>query len=738
MSTRSLSLDLNQLAQRFMDLQQIEGTIGWSDKDGQALYFISAGSEYRLWLPKTLQTSAPLSSAAIDTYQHVLDQMQDWVNENLGGSAQSDQLARIAAARDELSSNSPHPMLTITTTIDHIRGAALDDHAAVSIVVFWCDALQIWLPEDIEMGFSWGTSTVAVPENAMQKLNLPSSWTTLARMGLKRIPVVGWAVQLESIVQYTCRAWNFAVSVIAKMADDGGRLYFSVVVSDAIARILQSIIPAISETVESMMTPDLLRLGRQWIANYDKSLYTMDSYRFFASVIAQEWSDTLGDKYTNDYSVTLPDLVYLPGGGATMLSFKMTAVGNAVFAVITMLFAAEGQLLMVSGTVQFLTGTIASSPPIWATDGMYPNYMFQQMLETLFNEDTLPIVDPDNIQRVMPDALMAFLQALNSSTRAMLVSSSTLLNALPPLPVVRFTAATAIATGMQRPAVTVAGSGYGVVVCVDSSGEDALWEITISSSASGVSKSSAQSSSYQGGQDPALALYADDIAVEVHGGNGNNKLYYNLITLSGSTVTTPDNGDNYDKGENPAVAVAGSRAYEFHRGQTSGDNTLYYEVGSISSKSVDWSGSGTKYAEGDNVAVSPCPNYWNLVTAHVRSSTIYTINAAVNSGSASITFGDEATLGDGDGPAVAVLSNQFVLVFHQGTGDYSNMLCSSIGLWSPDSIQWIVSGVQTGLGGFPAASRRSDDTVVVIYENNDGKGGINGRVASLSVPAGFV
>jgi hypothetical protein len=597
--------------------------------------------------------------------------------------------------------------------------------------------LQTWLPADIAVGFTWGTSTVAVPENLMERIGLPPPFPYLIRKVLKKVPVIGWAVQAVSISIMMVRAWNVAVTILGQLTDDGGRLYFPTVVSEAVARILESIAPATTATAPVLNTPDILQLARPWAAIYDQSLYLNDQYRYFANPIAQDFTYTAGGGSTNYYHITLPDLVYLPGGGATMVSFKTSSDDQAVFATTSLLFATNGELMMVSGLAQFVTGSICSCAPVWADDNLTANEMCQMMVQTLFSEDNLPTIDPNNVASVMADALSGFLTDLVRSTRGATVSSAALLCALPALPSVKFTGATTLATSKQRPAVAVASSGYGVVVCVDSGGEDSMWEITISSSASGVSKSSAQSSSYQNGQDPALAMYGDSTVVEVHGGNGNNKLYYNLITLSGSSVTTPDSGENYEKGENPAVGVVGSRAYEFHRDQNAGNDTLYYEVGSISSSGVDFSGKGTSYAEGDNVCASPIPNHWNLVLGHVRNGTIYTINATVSSADASITFGDEAELCDGDGPALAVLSNQYILAFHSGSDDQSNDLCSSIGLWSTGGIQWIVIGVVACTGGFPGASRRSDDTVVVVYEANDGNGSIAGRVASLSLPDGF-
>ncbi|HEX7816871.1 hypothetical protein [Dyella sp.] len=728
MSNNPLSLNTDQLAQRFRDLQEPDQA-GWNDKNKQALYFTSAGSEYRLWYPEWRPTAGPIPQEAVTRYLAALDEAEDWVNANLTGSAQAEQLVRIAAARNELSSGTDFPILQIKTTIDHIRGGALDDHAAVQIDVFWSEALQTWLPADIQMGFTWATATQEVPPNLMQRLPLPPPFPMLIRSVLKKIPVVGWVIQLVDITRTAIRVWNVVVSIIAKMSDDGGRLYFPTVVSEAVARILQSINPSTSAQEGTLTTPDLMRLKRQWVATYEASVYQSGgSYRYFVSQIPYTYNDGSSDYY----SVTLPDLIYLPGGAGTLLSFKMTLDGEKVFAAITLLLSSDGALQMASGTSQFSNGDTYTAEQTWVSPTENASQILYSVAQTLFNEDNVPMTGPRAGEIAMKQVLFDYMTSLVSSHRALSVSSANPFSALPPLPSVNFGSATSINTDKKRPAVYVASSGYGVTVCVDTSGGDALYEASISTSSTAISVYSRQTSAYQGGQDPALSSSNGSTIVEVHGGNGNNKLYDNLIKLSGSSVTLPDDGSQYDKGENPAVAVVGSYAYEFHRDQNAGSTTLYYEVGSISSDSIDW-GSSSNYGSGDNVFACPCPGKSNLVIAHDRGGTIYTRNATVSG--KSISFTNEAALGEGEVPAVAVLSNNFVLVFHQGTGDSDSTLCASIGLWSTSSIQWIVTGVRAFAGTHPGASRRADDTTVVVYESGDD---ISGRVASLSIPAGFV
>lgn len=745
-----LNVDLTTLASYFFDNQTGTGQPrGWTSSGTSAIpeiYFVAGGSEYRLWEPQVAHLTLSLDETAQQAYGAVLDWMQTKVNASttLTASEKSADLAKIDAARSSL--DGQFPALRIAAQFDHIRGGQQDDHCGVVLQVFWSAALNTWLPAEIQMGFSWGTSVATIPDSVMQLLGMPNNSKVLEILG-DMIETVSDALEVIQFVEYAAQAWNFAVKEWGKFVDDGGRLYFPVVVVHGLVRMLSCIEPQRLTPSGNMTTIDLNNLRLQWTASYDSSLYLDAHYRRFDTEYQK--TETEGSGTTvGKYSLSLPDLTYLAGGNFTLVTSKMEVEGTSAFATGLLLLDRNKRLRMCAGAAQFSDGSTSQATPEWAAaSSQSSTALIEAMLPSMFGTHVPTFGPQDDIvhEQYMPDVLQSFLTSLVANTRG-ISAPDNITTTLPALPTLSTTTAQTLANSGSRPAVAMAPSGVGVADYVDASGEDSMFSGVLTFASNVTARMS--SSSYQNGQDPSLAVMSNSSdVIEVHGGNGNNSLYYNVGTLSGSTLTMPNKGKDFDKGENPAVVVTGSGSIgEFHRDQNSSSDQLWWNVGSLDSNhtSITWTDGGTRYGNGgDNPAATAVPGQsTSVVVAHDRDNTLYTmtatITAATNTTAATIAFQSEIGVCTGQAPAIAVLSNHVVVLFAYARAPNGNdQLYYSIGVWYSTYVQWIVAGVSTGTDGtYPAVARRPDDSLVLAWQDGDDSK-LSTCVVDVNLPTGF-
>jgi hypothetical protein len=111
------------------------------------------------------------------------------------------------------------------------------------------------------------------------------------------------------------------------------------------------------------------------------------------------------------------------------------------------------------------------------------------------------------------------------------------------------------------------------------------------------------SSQFDDGGNPSVALNNGGVAVEVHETSNliNNKMWYRVGRLEGNTLQWGPSRD-YDEGRTPSVALNNNGlAVEVHKSQ--GHDTLWYRVGRVNGDRIDW-GASHQYQDGVQPSVA--------------------------------------------------------------------------------------------------------------------------------------
>jgi hypothetical protein len=482
-SQPSFAWDL--LPSYFLDNQMGTGQPGWSSTGSPpkpALYFIAGGSEYRLWQPQVSPTTVSLDATAQEEYGNALALLRTKISNSttLTASEKSADLSKIDAAQASLGGE--FPGLSINAQFDHIRGGQQDDHCAVVLQVFWSAALDTWLPAEIKMGLTWGSLDVTVPDDVLQLLGMPNNSKALEILG-DMCDTLSEGLEIIQFIEYAAKAWNFAVTEWRKIVDDGGRLYFPVVVVHGLVRLLSCVTPQRLPSSGTMTTLDLDNLRLQWTASYDSSLYLNGYYRRFDTEVQETENESSGSGTTvGKYSMSLPDLTYLAGGNFTLLTSKMEVEGTSAFSASLLLLDRNKQLRMCAGAAQFSDQTTSEGPPQWRADSdpseaaAESAELIQAVLSPMLGPNVPSVGLQDDIvhQQHMQDVLQSFLTSLVANTRS-ISAPDNITTTLPALPTLSLTTAQTLANSGSRPTVAVAPSGVGVADYVDASGADAMF-----------------------------------------------------------------------------------------------------------------------------------------------------------------------------------------------------------------------------------------------------------------------
>jgi hypothetical protein len=130
-----------------------------------------------------------------------------------------------------------------------------------------------------------------------------------------------------------------------------------------------------------------------------------------------------------------------------------------------------------------------------------------------------------------------------------------------------------------------------------------LWYRVGTVNPSGLSINWGNSSQFDDGNNPSVALNNGGVAVEVHETSNriDNKLWYHVGRLEGNTLKWGPSRD-YDKGKTPSIALNNNGlAVEVHKSQ--GHDTLWYRVGRVNGDGIDW-GTSHQYQDGAQPSVA--------------------------------------------------------------------------------------------------------------------------------------
>jgi hypothetical protein len=749
MSTSNpLSFNWSLLARKFADFQPFSPapSSGWNDKDGQAIYFIMAGSEYRLRNPTAQQFVLNLTSDLRTSYRATFNSLRQKADTSpwLTNDQKTEALATLDALEAELDKASTLPGLRIDAQFDHIRNNQSDDHCALRVEVVWSSSLNCWLPASITADLAWGDETLKVPKEVISLFDLPSGPPILSYLPISLFPVYGQIAQLGQSIALGMKIWNFAIDRLNNRADDGGRLYFPAVVLQGLFRILASITPeAHLVNSQKMPAPDLDAIGQTWRAGYDGSSITSStSYRQDTYDITQKVkTNAPGGEIDATYHVSLPEIAWLAGGAGSILTFKISVQDTNGFAVIAMLFGNAGELQMVAALTQLGKDVLRSGPPTWRTDPTSPPDVFIDMFLGMYFSEMAMMADAPNTadhddarDHNIPNIMSQVMKSYGNNMRQ--ISSSFVDTGLPQLPSLNNHSDNEYDYG-SRPCIAVAPSGTTVEVHYNDNGADEVFRDVLDTSSS--VRTSSYGGKYQKGQDPAVAVLADGTHVlEVHGGNGNNQLYYNVGTLSGTSLSMPKDGTSYDKGEDPFLAVANksgtNRIFEVHRSENAGSDNLYFNTATWNGSSISWSKEGKFYDNGVTPCAAFAPDQDTLLVAHEDKGDLKV--RVGNSQSSDVNwFAASKTVMGGKEPALVVTNDNLVVLFGSGSDGWLNY---SLGrLSSNGNIRWAVTGVRQHNGVRPCLARRPDGKLVLVYENTKYSGQMFGSIQTVNVPTGY-
>ncbi len=745
-TTNPLALDLNLLISQFADFTAFSPAPSnpWNDMSGTAATFVMADSEYRLRKPTTETSDLALTSDFRESYVQYFNELRGAIvdNDDLTRDQQTQLLASIDAAQTELDAASSVPALTVDASFDHIRNNQQDDHCAVELQVIWLASLNTWLPISFSAGFTWATETLAVPDQLIKLLKLPSKGPALGYF-IKYIPVYRDIAKVLKCIALALSAWNLFIEKLNERADDGGRLYFPAAVLQGLVRILTSITPAAPPLATGTMpAPDLDAIGQTWQANYDtlsvlsRNTYRSDQYAFTQTVPYQVTLDAT-------YRTYLPDLAWLPGGTGSIVTCKIAVESTNGFAVVVLSFDNARVLQMIAAVAQVKNNIIIPGPVSFRNDATISNEtMINNFLNYFYSEQVMIDLDLDiyNSRDDARDAnlLGAMIQVADSYGNHLRSISQSLSNTgLPQLPVLNGLSNQKYDFG-YNPFVAVAPSDRAVETHYNT--PDKLFSNVLQLSTS-VSTTS-YGGEYQKGQDPTLAVLTDGTTVlEVHGGNGNNNLYYNVGTLkSDGTLTFPSNGTQYDSGEDPCLAVANKdgteRIFEFHRSPTGGSSNLYYNIATRNGQSITWTSNGKYYADGVTPFATFAPDQDSLLATHEEGSKVKV--KVGNCKDTDIDWISSYTVMDGTDPAIAVTSdNRVVLIARDPTGTLIYSLGQFFISGSNRAIRWTVVDVRLYTGQAPCLARMSGGKVLLAYENFASPVEMMGSILTVNTPDGF-
>lgn len=188
---------------------------------------------------------------------------------------------------------------------------------------------------------------------------------------------------------------------------------------------------------------------------------------------------------------------------------------------------------------------------------------------------------------------------------------------------------------------------------------------------------------YGTGRSPAVAINADDVAVEVHASENVNNLWYHVGKANPTTQRVEwGSSIKYDLGGNsPSVAINQAGVVV---GMHEGSGHLWYRVGLVNAqaKTIDW-GSSHKYDTGDvpSIAINEAGR---VVEVHQSETAnrIYYNTGTVDANAKTITWGASKKYDDGQSPRVAINNGGLIVEVHETDSATNSALWSRVGTFS--------------------------------------------------------
>lgn len=689
------SLDPDTLVNFYAPFQPSSST-GWNESGllgGTAAYFMSQGSEYRLYQPSWSIASVPASADVVTSLTAFTAPVITALEQV--GSEQSQALAdSLAAWITQVQTGTPVEEMTVTAALDHIRNTQGDDHATLTLLYVFCPPIGTGLLVQAEIEIDWA-GTAANSTNRVitlfgtvdSMLDEPTSLipSVLAILGwdavMSCIEAMGYAAIVLGFVQVLGEA-------LIALANDGGRANFLAVLAHAIHRISASTLPVPDE--EGMiLSVDPEQLGVAWyhtsghssvMANtstsYLEGVY-FGTYPDPAKLFLESWSTYTPLPYA-PYVVGLPEMSWGTYGRTTLVTAKVFSHGenefSQVYSVIFLLFGATGELLAISSAMQANASStsLAMPVPAWCNASGLEGYGTGQVAQEIVATGVVPDPPTAQLEYVLPQLMAAIRDA--SANRP----------------------------GDWRSAVQPA----------------TYWSVYWS-----------DATRYDTGSHPSVTVRADGRMAESHSDGALNvsHLYdnYGRVDAAGNVTWSTTQGTRYDSGDWPALAVipgdSGCDVLQIHSG---GSNDIWWGYATIGDDGVaTFSDGQARIGDGDHPAVAVRSD-GVFVELHTTGAygLAYGTGQFGRTGTLTMSQANQDYLSNGDYATVAMVGNTVIEVHNQGgqiwfiLGSYQS---DGTIAWRTDTYPYPTCPF-TLRGTTPHLAVTSQGTVVLTYDDGDG------------------
>ena len=305
-STPSMSVDTDTLGKLYSPFQPAGLSSPWNMDDGKTAYFVSQGSEYELGMPTftqgtlTVDIQDAINSLVINVNTVVNQRNQDLANK----------LNDWAATFNNMAVGTTTPwLMTVSSTMTHIRNNEGNDTATLTYVFAWCDPIGLPVLVLHQADIDWagtpegGLVVASFAKATTQDLN---TFVKVAAMfgadlgelipGLQFLTVAAVALSVVVIVG----------KIIIAESDDGGRLNFLGVLSHAVNRISACVCPNATPTT-TIPIMDGGAFDSAWVylekqSTVDSSLKTPYAEGIYYGTYP---ADSITYFYSNDYRPTI-------------------------------------------------------------------------------------------------------------------------------------------------------------------------------------------------------------------------------------------------------------------------------------------------------------------------------------------------------------------------------------------------------------------------------------------------
>jgi hypothetical protein len=236
-----------------------------------------------------------------------------------------------------------------------------------------------------------------------------------------------------------------------------------------------------------------------------------------------------------------------------------------------------------------------------------------------------------------------------------------------------------------------------------------------------------QSSQYDHGVQPAVAVNSKGVVVEVHQSQSHDTLWCHTGAIRGGILRWNSGSVQYDDGVTPSVAFAGDdKLIEVHKSPSHG--TLWYHVGTLQrDNTVKW-GPSRQYGEGvmPRIAVGPDGMVVEVHRAGMKFS-LYCCVGTFNGDQ--IAWGSSRQFNEGDAPTVTVTASRQVVEVHKSQA-YDN-LWYHVGMIQGDKIEW-GPGRECGDGKASSLTSTGGANLVEVHQAPVGANTLWSRVGTIA------